>query len=355
MIQVRPANDDDRQEILVRMDEVSGTAKRQRIERRWDWQWRQDPRLDVPGYRGVVVEWRDSIIASMSCVPAALYIAGAPVSANWIVDIFVHTRLTRQALRDARRGGGGLGPEFAKGIAAAMLDHPAAGSIQLGKHIADRMMAVGLTIGFVQSASILNYTRRVSVVRPVQKGLGKGLGLLLGSMADLAVSRFPRPALEAEPFHGDFDARFDRLWARARDQYPAITLRDARTLNWRYRRHPDTAYEVLILQRDGEIRGYAVFKLYEHRGRWLARMVDLLTENGDQQAADGLVAGVLARARSEKAERLDWFACAWNAQPTLGRYGFAPKLTKAKSLQPLMMRGLPDVELYVTRGDGDGG
>ncbi len=355
MIQVRPASDGDRKEILARMEEVSGTPKRQRIERRWDWQWQQDPRLEVPGYQGVVVEWRDSIIGSLSCVPAGLHIAGAPVAASWIVDIFVHTGLTRQALRDVKRGGGGLGPELAKGVAAAMLDHPAAGSIQLGKHIADRMMAVGLTIGFVQSASTLNYTRRVSVVRPLQKSLGKGLGLLLGSAADLAVSRFRRPPLELEPFQGDFDARFDRLWARARDQYPAITLRDAQTLNWRYRRHPDTTYEVLILRRDGEIRGYAVFMLYERRGRSLARIVDLLTDKDDREAADALVAGVLERARSEKAERLDWFACAWTARPTLGRYGFAPKLTKAKSLQPLMSRGLPDVELYVTRGDGDGG
>ncbi|MEJ2325269.1 MAG: hypothetical protein P8Y25_00005 [Chromatiaceae bacterium] len=355
MIDIRPGNDGDKSQILERVEDVYGAAEAERAERRWDWQWQCDPRLDEPGYKGVVAEWRGRIIGTLSCLPAGLYIGGQPVRAHWCVDMLVHWGLMRQALREQRRKKGGKSPALSDGIAVAMLDHPAAGPIQLAKHIADPMMSIILRIGFVARPNTANMTRRVSLRWPLQKALGRHLGPLVAAGADLAIPGIPRPRLNVQTLEGGFDARFDQLWEAAKEEYPAITLRDSATLNWHYRQHPDTAYTVLTVGEGDVLRGYTVLKVFERRQRLLARIVDLLARNGDSEAKSALIAGALEHARQEGAERAECFAAGIELTAVLQRLGFVPKLTRANRTQPLMVRWLPDVDLYVTRGDGDGG
>lgn len=355
MIDIRAATDSDKAQILERMDEVYGPTEAERAERRWDWQWQHDPRLEEPGYKGVVAEWRGRIIGNVSCPPAGLYIAGQPVRAHWFVDVLVHWGLMRQALREMRREKSGKAAAFPDGIAAAMFGHPVAGPIQLGKHIADQMMSIILKIGFVPRPDTANMTRRVSLRWPLRKALGRHLGSLVANGADLALPRIPRPQLDVTPLEGAFDARFDRLWAEAKRDYPAITLRDSATLNWHYRQHPDTSYRVLTLEGERALRGYTVLKVFLRRDRLLAYIVDLLTRTGDTEAKTALIAGALEYAQRQGAERAECFAAGLEMTGALRNLGFAPKLTGAKREQPLMARWLPDVDLYVTRGDGDGG
>jgi hypothetical protein len=355
MIDIRPGTDADKGQILERMEEVYGPEEAARAERRWEWQWQRDPRLEAPGYKGVVAEWRGRIIGTVSCLPAGLFIAGEPVRANWCVDMLVHWGMMRQALREHRRSSQGGGPDLAQGIAVAMLDHPAAGPIQLAKHIADQMMSIILRVGFEAKPDTANMTRRVSLQRPLAKVLGQPLGRLAARALDLALPAIPRPSLEVTAFGGHFDARFDRLWAHAKHEYPAITRRDAAVLEWHYRRHPDTAYQVLTIEQDGELRGYAVFKTYLRSNRRLARIVDLLTRMDDPEAKAALLARALALASREGAERAECFAAGAELCGVLRRLGFVAKLTAAERTQPLMARWLPEVDLYVTRGDGDGG
>jgi hypothetical protein len=355
MIEIRPGTDSDKAQILERMAEVYGPTEAERAERRWDWQWQRDPRLEEPGYKGVVAEWRGRIIGNVSCSPAGLYIAGQPVRAHWFVDVLVHWGLMRQALREMRREQDGKAAAFPDGIAAAMFDHPVAGPIQLGKHIADQMMSITLKIGFVPRPDTANMTRRVSLQWPLQKALGRPFGSLVAKGANLALPRIPRPRLDVRPLEGDFDARFDRLWEEAKREYPAITLRDSATLNWHYRRHPDTTYQVLTLEREGALRGYTVLKVFLTRDRLFAYIVDLLTRKGDTEAKTALIAGALEYARGQGAERAECFGSGVEVTTVLRNLGFVPKLTGSGRAQPLMARSLPDVDLYVTRGDGDGG
>jgi hypothetical protein len=112
---------------------------------------------------------------------------------------------------------------------------------------------------------------------------------------------------------------------------------------------------VLTVEDGGALRGYTVLKVFERRDRLLARIVDLLASNGDTEAKSALVAGALEHARREGAERAECFAAGVELTAVLQRLGFVAKLTGANRTQPLMVRWLPDVDLYVTRGDGDGG
>ncbi|MCX7825233.1 MAG: hypothetical protein N2689_06705 [Verrucomicrobiae bacterium] len=355
MIEIRPGTDGDKQQIIACMAEVYNAEQAARAERRWDWQWRDDPRLEKPGYHGVVAEWRGRIIANMSCLPAGLFIHGKPVMARWQVDALVHWGMARQALREQRKSGSAKAGELSNGIAAALLNHPAAGPIQLAKNISEPMSVIGVRIGFAHAPRTGAWMRRVSYRHRLQQALGRPLGALIAAGADLTIGKMPRPTLSVAVFDGEFDARFDRLWERALAEYPAITRRDAAVLNWRYRRHPDIAYRVLILERGGELRGYVVFSTFFHKNRFRSKIVDLLTARGDSEAVDALLAGALRQLRKLGVERVEGFAGSPAQSAAFARHGFEPKLLKTGEQQPLHVRRLPDVELYLTEGDGDGG
>ena len=357
MIEIRPGTDADRPQIIARIAEVFGPEPAARAQRLWDWQWHQDPRLPTPGYRGVVAEWQGQIIGNLATIPAGLHIGGEPVTAHWCVDVLVHWGLMRQALKEHRRQAPAVGPDLSRGIAAALFDHPDAGSIQFGKHISDPMMTITERIGFTAAPDSGSMHRRVSLRQTLGCALGRPLGGLIGAAADLGLPLGPRPRLPLEVLAGEFDGRFDRLWEGVRCQYPAICRRDAPTLNWRYRCHPDGDYQV-IAAGDGErLRGYCVLLTYDKGRRRWAKIVDLLTAPGDTEAIRALVGGALRRLREQRAERVETFACGGGMAACLGSMGFTARLTKSGRAQPLMVRALPPAAagVYVTQGDGDGG
>jgi hypothetical protein len=355
MISIRAANDDDAGRLIGFFEQSAGAETARRMERRWHWQWHLDPRLDAPGYRGVIAEWEGAIVGSVSCIPAGLHLHGSPTPAVWLADVRIDWATARRALRAVRASGGGRDPGLSQGIAAAMFDHSAAAPAQLGKHIAEPMMAICRRIGFVDAPDAGNYMRRTSYAWPLRKALGAVPGRLLGALADTLALRLPRPSLAVQPFDGAFDGRFDRLWERAQSEHPAITRRDAALLNWRYRQHPDTRYRALTIDDGADVRGYLVYKVFERKGRRLAWIVDLLTGQGDGEAARSLVATALRECQREAVERTDFFATGADLVALLAAAGFAPRLTAAKKPQPLLVRHLPVVPFHVTSGDGDVG
>lgn len=355
MIEIRPGKDSDKDAILALIEQTFGTEQAELTARRWHWQWHEDPRLGRPGFRGVVAVWQDQVIANLACIPAGLHIAGEPVEAHWCIDVLTNWGLVRKALREAKRNKADLKTDLARGIAAALLDHPSAGPIQLAKHIADPMKAICLRIGYEDLPHSGNYSRRLSFKQSLQASIGSIPGAVVAIGADLPFARIRRPKLPVEALDEPFDSRFDRLWERVKRDYSAITLRDAATLNWRYRAHPATRYSALVIPDGDEIRGYLVFSLYRHGPRLRAGIVDLLAQPDDKRAIDDLLAATLRAARKEGADRISCFVTGTIIEGAVRRLGFRPRLKKSKQPQPLISRRLPVPGLYATNGDGDGG
>jgi len=353
-ILVRAATEQDKAALLEFMASSAGHDKAATLDRRWHWQWHQDPRLETPGYQGVVAVWDGKIIANLSCLPAGLYLNAEPAAACWFADARIHWGWSRQALKAAGRAGWRKQALFPRGMAAALVDHPMTGQRQLGKHVAEAMMTVLYGRGFVDLPEAGNLMRRVSLRAPLQRGLGSTAGGLLGAVADLGIRLPRRSSLPVIRFDEAFDRRFDALWQRALGAYPAITRRDAAVLEWHYRQHPDTRYQTLIIEEGAELRGYLVFKVWARKGRQIARLVDLLVLPGDQEAMRALVSSALHEMRAQAAERVDWFVSGGEASKVARALGFVPRLTSHGRPQALQVRGLP-AELYVTSGDGDGG
>ncbi len=355
MIDIRPGTDEDRPRILARIEEVFGPEPAQRTDRLWHWQWHLDPRLESPGYKGIVAEWRDEIIGNLGTIPAGLHIGGEPVDACWCVDAFVHWGSVRRALREQRRGANRGSAAPSKGIANALFDHPAAPRIQLGKHISDDMRAIVQRIGFEPQPESGSLHRRVSLRHTIGGAVGAPLGALLGGMANLWLPRIGKPGMPVRVLAGAFDERFDALWEQARSRYPAITRRDSNTLEWRYRQHPANTYDVLVAESNGELRGYAVLLRYARDGRRRAKLVDLLAAPEDADALRSLVAGSLRFLRAHHVERVETFASGPAASALFRNAGFTERLTKSEKPQPMVARRFPGTNPYVTQGDGDGG
>jgi len=357
MISIRSASDADRPQILARIAEVFGREHAARLDRLWEWRWRLDPRLPTPGYRGVVAERQGEIVGTLTTLPAGLFIGGGPVEAHWCVDCLVHPDLRRRLLAERVRQGQSPASDSQRDIAAALLDHPAAGPIQLVKHISPPGLRLLERAGFSGVPDSGSLHRRVSLRHTLTSALGRPLGSPLGAVVDLALPVGPRPRLPIEVLSGGFDARFDRLWDEVRERYTAIGRRDARTLEWRYRQHPDSDYRVVVTRDGSRLRGYLVLLAYRKGRRRWAKIVDLLTAPGDTEAIRALTSGALRLLRDWRAERVESFACGEGIAAELAGLGFVPRLARSGRAVPLMARALPTAAagLYATQGDGDGG
>lgn len=357
MIEIRLGTDADRPQIITRLAEVFGPEPAARVDHLWNWQWHQDPRLPTPGYSGVVAEWRGEIIGTMATIPAGLHIGGKPVTSYWCVDCLVVSGLARQALREHFQQPITSRFDLSVGIGPALLNHPAAGQIQLVKHISNSGMRLLERTGFTAIPDSGSMHRRVSLRHGLGRILGRSLGGLIGAVADLGLPLGTLPHLPIEDLPGSFDERFDKLWDEVKLLYPAICLRDARTLDWRYRLHPDADYRV-ITTGDGErLRGYLIMRSHDKGRRRWAKIVDLLTAPGDLDAAQALLGAALRTLRARRVERVEAFACGFGVTDLFVSTGFTPRLTKSGGTQPMMVRALPPVtnNFYVTQGDGDGG
>ena len=92
MFEIRWARASDRPQILLLLREIFGDETALLAEKRWQWQWVEDPRLLQPGYKGFVIEWQGFLIASIAMIPAGLYLHGSPIDAFWFAESFVHRK-----------------------------------------------------------------------------------------------------------------------------------------------------------------------------------------------------------------------------------------------------------------------
>jgi hypothetical protein len=98
-----------------------------------------------------------------------------------------------------------------------------------------------------------------------------------------------------------FDERFDDFWARVKDKYPILVVRDRRYLAWRFARISGRQHRILVVQVGAEVIGYAVLRCANIREIPTGLVMDLLVEAGPrgEAAGDCLVAEAWRYFRSE--------------------------------------------------------
>ncbi len=101
-----------------------------------------------------------------------------------------------------------------------------------------------------------------------------------------------------------FDARWDDLFRRVSGAYRLLIERDARYLEWRYARCPDTEYFIWAVFRRSRLMGWSVFR---HRGEHGERLAwgDALFDPEAPTALPRLLAHVLAAPEHQSAEQVE--------------------------------------------------
>jgi GNAT superfamily N-acetyltransferase len=74
----------------------------------------------------------------------------------------------------------------------------------------------------------------------------------------------------------DFDERFNGLWSAVSQRHAIAVNRDAEYLRWRFQANPENKYHALCYIDDGQLLGYAIWKLYRTKE---LEIVDLLALN----------------------------------------------------------------------------
>ena len=352
--EVRLARESDRSGILELVIAAHGRAHAEDVEKLWNWRWRDDPRLKEPGYYGLLGAWRGRVLASVSWLPAGLLRHGVPFDASWGVDAAVHFGWLRESLRESRaedkaerRTRESRGK---KSIMEDLLTHPDSPRFQVAKNLTERMQIVAKRVGYEPGAGSGYLMRNLSVTPRIKRVVGGVLAPVVAWLPDRLIGRFPAGLDGATRYEGDFDESFDELWQEVSPEYPVISLRDSRTLNWRYRHHPLQDYITLVYRSGGHLKGYVVVATLPKRGRPRGRIVDLLTRRGDQETTVRLLTGALRELLRQRVARVDCYI-GEEDQATSGRQmGFHRRSTST----PLLVIGEIGDHPYLTAGDGDG-
>ena len=154
-----------------------------------------------------------------------------------------------------------------------------------------------------------------------------------------------------------FGCELDRFWAQVRREYPAISIRNARFLNWRYVSAPDLHYRRFIARKDDQCIGYIVIRRTSVVELPTGVIVDFLTFRNDLEAVRCLIGHVAGIFGSE----VDFLDCATSV-PEVGamlkKFGFFRTRTEHPTIvcrDPLLRSRIQGLkrEWFFTKGDQD--
>jgi len=343
-VHVRQADIDADRQTLVRF--LTGNLATHGGESHYDWLYRDNPDGRARAWLLLGGE-SDELIGAAAAFPRGVTVRGEDLVC-WNLGDFAIARQARS-----------LGPAVT--LQRACLDEVMKGDVPFAyDHPSCNMMAPYARMGIRSTAEVVRYARLLRVDAKVEAiakvgVLGKGvsaLGNLLLSFGNRA-ARVDRE-FEAKALEGRFDDRFSELYRRVAPRMNVIGRRTADYLNWRYRDNPLSRYEVVTVERQGRLMGYAVFVRRERE----AVLADLFGEPEDA-VADALAAVVIDAMRGTEVETLSAPVLQGSPLiPALERWGF-----RARESSPFVVSTLPggkwdglvtdEHNWFVTHGDRD--
>jgi hypothetical protein len=143
-------------------------------------------------------------------------------------------------------------------------------------------------VGYRESCSVHRYAKVLRLSHYLQRSRKfSAIVPFLGRLADRGFASLQsfgrRRNSRVAQVLPSFDQRFDQLWSRSSSQHPALTVRDQRFLNWRYRECPLRQYKTLALLTEDEstLLGYLIYYVEDHS----ALCADLIAPSGADDLA----------------------------------------------------------------------
>jgi len=297
---------DDRRSLDLLFRRTEGHEAADRLAFLWDWERRNPAGL---GGRPSILVVREgpTVIAACPVMRVRAVVHGQVVTGAWSDGPLVVGERQRQGLGGAllrawdRSSGLTLGARLTEATRQRLdeMRWPAAVSVPcLVKPISRRALRLPhwpVALNRLVSAVTLPFVRLVSRLQPIVDEIE-------------SVRRFP--------------AEVDTLWAEVRDSFDVAVCREATYLNWKFLEAPHVRYHVALLRRDGQLRGYVVYRHgREPQGR-VTTIIDLLAHPGDVRTIAALASWVDREARSEDVDKVRCYVTHKGFRRALRRLGF---------------------------------
>lgn len=255
----------------------------------WDWQFGRQPagRTDI-----WVGELNGQIVAQVPINVVRLKWENRELLAGWAIDLLVHPNHRDKSL-----------------------------FIKVGR-VANKEMGetgIGVSLGLPNKRSFPGATRFLKyelvcqvpvLVLPVRwsallrrAGIPSWASRMLGPLAAMGhrLIRLPVAKAKGVVFRevSKFPETIDNFWQRASAKHMIISVRDGKYLAWRYCDCPTRSYRILVAERDGELAGYLVHRVFVKDGLKMGAIVDVLVDPGSQRVLNELLRRGIAELRAQ--------------------------------------------------------
>jgi hypothetical protein len=236
----------------------------------------------------------------------------------------------------------------------------------------DVALAMGLTPSsyplfrkiFRDVGPIASYVKPLDGFQIARRRLGPVGGNVVGPLAQAAiglVSWFARGDRSSEAVAvreaKELGDEYDELWRRARASYRTIVRRDARYLDWKYRRCPFRSYRILEARRDGTLTGYVTIREEGDASFRRGVIADLFSHANDLGTQDALIDAAVAEFRAARLARVEVYCMNRRMGAALRRHAFRRGSTAVQycvAYRGASERALDDLsDWQMMIGDGD--
>lgn len=306
--QRRPEHD---AELFALYADIFGKKNAEASRVRWRWQYLDNPLTRDSGPVIWMARDGDRLIGQMATMPFETWWGDREVRGSAGMDYFVR--------RDAQ--GRGLGILLSEtwaahiGIAFAMGLTPS--SYPLFRKIFKDVGPVPFFQKIVDPLAISKKRFGAALGTLAMPALAAGLRLKFGVEPEIGLDWSVGPVT-------DFTDEYDQLWDRARSSYLMCVAKRREYLRWKYLACPQRTYDVLEARFDGELRGFAVTRLGEHKGLRLGYLIDLFADADGRDAKAALLRTALDRFRAAGVARAQAWTTNRALQEDLRRFGFFP-------------------------------
>jgi GNAT superfamily N-acetyltransferase len=298
---------DDRRAIDALYRRVFGADAADAQHLRWEWEFVRNPNTPAEGPLIWVAREGPALVGQWAAIPVRLAVSGQEVLAGWGTDVMVAPERQRQGLGEA------LLRTWDRHVGAALGLNPSESSYQLFRKLA--WPDVGMVPCLVKPL-----TRRAVRLPRWPVPLNRLLSAVTWPVVQIIARTRPLGA-QTRIVHR-FDDAASALWSRVGSRFDLAVRRDAAYLNWRYGSTPHVRYSAALLEREGRLDGWVVYRhVREPLGR-VTLLVDLLADPDDEDGVVALLRRVDREARAADSDKIRAFMLHTGFRKVLKRSGY---------------------------------
>jgi GNAT superfamily N-acetyltransferase len=274
---------------------------------RWEWEFARNPNTPPEGPLIWVAREGRVLVGQCAAIPVRVQVAGREIVGGWGTDVMVAPERQRQGLGEQ------LLRTWDRQVGAALGLNPSESSYHLFRKLS--WPDLGMVPLLVKPL-----TRRAVRLPRWPVPLNRLLSAVTWPFVQVIARTRPLRA-QTRIIHR-FDDSATALWDRVSSKFDFIVRRDATYLNWRYATAPHVRYSAALLEREGRLDGWAVFRhVREPLGR-VTLLVDLLADPEDEQGVLSLLRRVDREARAADSDKIRAFVLHSGFRRLLKRSGY---------------------------------